>query len=73
MKEVYCNCCGKQIKMKENTQIALEDCVVIEKSWGYFSGRDGVRQKVTVCEDCFDAGVQTFARPPEESQELELL
>ena len=55
MKEVYCNCCGKQIKMKENTQIALEDCVVIEKSWGYFSGRDGVRQKVTVCEDCFDA------------------
>ena len=46
MKEVYCNCCGKQIQMKENTQIALEDFVFIEKSWGYFSEKDAWKNKV---------------------------
>lgn len=70
---VYCNCCGKQIEMKENTQTALEDYVVIEKSWGYFSDKDGIRQKMNICESCFDAWVQTFARAPQETEEQELL
>lgn len=70
---VYCNCCGKQIEMKENTQTALEDYVVIEKSWGYFSDKDGVRQKMNICESCFDAWVQTFVKAPQETEEQELL
>lgn len=71
--KVYCNCCGKEIMIKENTQIALEDYAVIEKSWGYFSNKDGVRQKMNVCESCFDAWVQTFAIEPQKEQEQELL
>lgn len=71
--KVYCNCCGKQIKMKENTQIALEDYVLIEKNWGYFSKKDGIRQKITVCEHCFDAWVQTFVRKPQDEEIQELL
>ncbi len=71
--KIYCNCCGKQIQIKENTQIALEDYVVIEKSWGYFSGKDGICQKMNICESCFDAWVQTFAKKPQETEEQELL
>lgn len=71
--KVYCNCCGKEIQFKENTQIALEDYVVIDKSWGYFSNKDGIRQKMNICESCFDAWVQTFAAAPVEEQEHELL
>ncbi len=71
--KVYCNCCGKEIRMKEDTQIALEDYAVIEKSWGYFSGKDGVRQKMNICEACFDAWTSTFARPVQEMAERELI
>lgn len=71
--KVYCNCCGKEIKFKENTKIALEDYVTIEKSWGYFSGKDGIRQKMNICESCFDAWVQKFALLPAEEEEQELL
>ncbi|MDE6887620.1 MAG: hypothetical protein K2P45_03095 [Eubacterium sp.] len=71
--KVFCNCCGKEIQIKENTQIALEDYITIEKIWGYFSKKDGIRQKMVVCEDCFDAWTGTFAQPPQEIQERELL
>lgn len=71
--KVYCNCCGKEIKIKEDTQVALEDYIVIEKSWGYFSNKDGIRQKMDICESCFDAWTRTFAQPPQEVQENELL
>lgn len=71
--KIYCNCCGKQIQMKENTQIALEDFVFIEKSWGYFSEKDGIRHKMHICESCFDAWVKTFALAPGEMEERELL
>ena len=71
--KVYCNCCGKEIQFKENTQIALEDYVVIDKSWGYFSSKDGIRQKMNICESCFDAWTRSFTQPPQEVQERELL
>ena len=53
--KVYCNCCGKEIRMEENMRYALEDYIVIEKIWGYFSKKDGTRQKMKICESCFDA------------------
>ncbi len=71
--KVYCNCCGKEIQMKGKTQIALEDYAAIEKSWGYFSKKDGIRQKMNICETCFDAWVKTFALAPETVEEQELL
>lgn len=71
--KVYCNCCGKEIQFKEHTQIAMEDYVTIDKSWGYFSDKDTIRQKMNICESCFDAWVSTFALAPEEIQEQELL
>lgn len=69
----YCNCCGKEIRMKQDTGIALEDFVAIDKIWGYFSEKDGIRQKMNICEACFDGWVQSFAIAPQEGQEQELL
>lgn len=71
--KVYCNCCGKEIQMDKNKQYALEDYVVIEKVWGYFSKKDGLRQKMNICEACFEDWVGTFVQPPQEVQEQELL
>lgn len=71
--KVYCNCCGKEIQFKENTQIALEDYVAINKNWGYFSNKDGIRQKMNICESCFDAWTAAFVIAPEIVEEQELL
>ncbi len=70
---IYCNCCGKEIRFHENGKTALEDYIAIDKNWGYFSGKDGIRQKMIVCESCFDAWVEKFAIAPQEEEELELL
>lgn len=69
----YCNCCGKEIQFKEGTGIALEDYVNIDKIWGYFSNKDGLRQNMNICEACFDNWVSGFAMAPEEAPEQELL
>ena len=69
----YCNCCGKEIQIKQNTEIVLEDYVNIDKIWGYFSDKDGIRQKMNICENCFDRWVKGFVIAPEEVQEQELL
>lgn len=71
--KMYCNCCGKEIQFKQDTGIALEDFVSIDKIWGYFSDKDGFRQKMNICENCFDSWVSGFAVAPEEMQEQELL
>lgn len=74
----HCNCCGKEFLFQEGSgrdtqRVALEDFVVIDKLWGYFSGRDGTHQRVSVCEECFQKWIKTFEIPPEEWDERELL
>lgn len=71
--KVFCNCCGKEIQMNENMQFAMEDYIVIEKIWGYFSKKDGICQRMTICESCFDAWTGSFVQPPQEVREQELL
>ncbi len=71
--KVYCNCCGKEIVGTEDTKAEMEDYVIIEKSWGYFSKKDGIRHKIRVCESCYDKWVKTFALPLQEEEERELL
>ena len=69
----FCNCCGKEFRIKKDTQIVLEDYVQIDKVWGYFSEKDGLRQKMNICENCFERWIQTFRVPPVETQQQELL
>lgn len=55
--ETFCNCCGKKIEK--------EDFVEIEKIWGYFSGKDGVKESFDLCETCYDKITAGFKIPPE--------
>lgn len=55
---VMCNCCGKELDSDA-------DYLSVEKEWGYFSNKDGVRQRFDLCEDCVDRIVESFKISPE--------
>ena len=70
-KMIYCNKCGKSICMEECVEKA--DYLKIEKNWGYFSNKDGINQKINICEYCYDEMIKSFQIPPEEEENTELL
>lgn len=69
--EIVCNKCGRQIKMQND--IPLEDVFHAQKTWGYFSGKDGVEQSWDLCETCYEQFVNGFAIPPQEAQAAEMI
>lgn len=52
--EIICDCCKKSIDPDKN------DFIHIEKEWGYFSHKDGEKQEVDLCENCWDKITETF-------------
>lgn len=70
-KIVYCNKCGKVICQEETVEKA--DYLRIEKSWGYFSNKDGIRQYINICENCYDELIGSLKIPPNEKENTELL
>lgn len=72
IKRVICNCCGKEI-FSEADGYRRSDYVSIEKIWGYFSGKDGERHHLDLCEACYDKWIRCFQIPVEIQQESELL
>ena len=58
MSEIRCNMCGKTIVFGEGHD--KEDYVLIQKEWGYFSHKDGEKQEVDLCENCWDKITETF-------------
>ncbi|MCD8364664.1 MAG: hypothetical protein LUC83_02395 [Clostridiales bacterium] len=68
--EIYCNCCGK--KILSQTDKTTEDFFHLEKTWGYFSSKDGLMQTADVCEACMDQWMQGFQIPSETSERTEL-
>ena len=69
--EVVCNRCGRKLKV-ENGYLR-EDCVAVDKSFGYFSRKDGVSMHFDLCEECYDELTAQFAVPAETNAETELL
>lgn len=69
--EVRCNQCGRNISSQRD--VLQEDVLHIEKNWGYFSEKDGVKHRWILCERCYDKLIQGFAIPIEESDITELL
>lgn len=69
--EVICNRCGRKLKV-ENGYLR-EDCVVVDKTFGYFSRKDGISIHFDLCEDCYDELTAQFAVPAETNTETELL
>lgn len=70
-KIIYCNKCGHQICIEECIEKA--DYLKIEKNWGYFSNKDGICQKMNICESCYDKMIAEFQIPPESEENTELL
>lgn len=69
---IYCNRCGKLI-CKE-TDKDKTSFLMIQKEWGYFSdGKDGMIHRMDICESCYEALIQTFAIPPEQTGKTELI
>ena len=66
---IYCNRCGRRL---EGTDLLPgEEGLHIEKSWGYFSGKDGESCSFDLCEECYDRITASFAVPPKVSEDME--
>ncbi|MCD8232056.1 MAG: hypothetical protein LUD14_09675 [Clostridiales bacterium] len=68
--DIYCNCCGKKIHTREDAR--MEDYFHLEKTWGYFSKRDGLTQEADICEDCLEQWMQTFRSAPDVRERTEI-
>ncbi len=69
--EIFCNKCGK--KRKVQNEIPVEDFVSVQKTWGFFSDKDGVAHEFDLCEECYDEFVRQFCIPVEETEVKEML
>ena len=59
--EKCCNMCGKTIM---ESGLSREDSICIEKTWGYFSEKDGEKHTIILCEKCYDMWIKTLKTPP---------
>lgn len=69
--EIICNMCGKHIAVKQG--IAAEDVLAVNKTWGYFSSRDGMQMRFHLCEDCCMRLLSEFCVPAAVTEAAELL
>lgn len=69
--KTHCNCCGKELRRKND--VLLEDVMIIEKNWGYFSKKDGETHTFCLCEECYDRIVKQFQIPVSVSDRTELI
>lgn len=66
-----CNACGRTWEAKNG--IVTADFISVDKIWGYFSKKDGIRQSFDLCEECFERLNQNWRIPAQEQEETELL
>ena len=65
--EKRCNMCGKKIVEKR------EECLEVQKEWGYFSEEDRKGYRFCICEKCFKEFVTHFAISAEIYEQTELI
>lgn len=70
-REIICNKCGKKIR-NTGSQTG-EDFLHVEKTWGYFSEKDGVKQSFNLCESCCDELLREFMLPARSEEARELI
>ena len=68
--ELFCNCCGK--KISESCDDRREDFFHFEKSWGYFSKKDGINAIADICESCLEQWMSQFQIPPQTVERTEI-
>ncbi|WP_343215518.1 MULTISPECIES: hypothetical protein [Drancourtella] len=65
---IFCNGCGKEIKIKDG--VIREGLISVEKRWGYFSNKDNEVHRFDLCEECYDRMVSQFVIPVEKENEV---
>ena len=60
-KTIYCNGCGRRIGKDENG--VMEEILMVEWNWGYFSRKDGEKHLFCLCEKCYDRLRASFLLP----------
>lgn len=71
LKNVFCNMCGKQLKIKNG--IVTEGVMSLDLHWGYFSEKDGQIHSFDLCEECYDMLLDRFSLPVAVTSEKEFL
>lgn len=61
MEHIRCNKCGRTLFVQEGNQ--KEDCLKVQKEWGYFSEKDLELHEFHMCETCYDEMVREFVIP----------
>ncbi len=61
MEHIRCNKCGRMLFVQEGNQ--KEDCLKVQKEWGYFSEKDLELHEFHMCETCYDEMVREFVIP----------
>lgn len=61
--EVYCNACGKKLKVENGME--MEGVFRGKAEWGYFSEKDGETHSFDLCEACYDKWISAFQIPVE--------
>ena len=56
--KIICNKCGREITVSQG--VSSQDVLQVEKHWGYFSEKDGRRDRFDLCEECYDELVKSF-------------
>lgn len=69
--QVVCNQCKRELRI-ENGYLK-EGCLFVDTTFGYFSGKDGMRHRFDLCEACYDKMIARFQIPVEENEVNELL
>lgn len=70
-REIICNKCGKKIRITGSQ--TGEDFLHVEKTWGYFSEKDGIKQSFNLCESCCDELLRAFTFPARSEEVHELI
>lgn len=60
---IRCNACGKEQAV--STEGIQEEFLKIQKTWGYFSEKDGEVHRFSLCEACYDRIRRQFKLPVE--------
>lgn len=69
--KIYCNRCKKMIPVSHG--VTQEGVLHVEKTWGYFSGKDGEKHSFDLCEDCYDRMLGEFQIPADIEELVELI
>lgn len=68
--EIICNKCGKRLLVEKG--VPRREWLHVDKQWGYFSQKDGIRHTFDVCEDCYDEWIAGFSVPVMAEEAVEL-